>query len=219
METKLCNYIEGLFADAPVNRKTMELREEMLQNATEKYRDLLAEGKSEEIAYNIAVAGIGDISDLLRELERQSNPVADPALQKRSATLTAVAVMLYILSVVPTILMGIIAGGRHAAYGPVFMFLLIAAATGLLIYNNMTKPKYRRSEDTVVEEFKEWQSRNDSRKTAMKSIRAAIWSIVLALYFILSFATGAWYITWVLFLIAVAVQKVAKAVMDLTDRR
>ena len=32
----------------------------------------------------------------------------------------------------------------------------IAAATGLLIYNGMTKPHYSRADDTIVEEFKEW---------------------------------------------------------------
>ena len=41
-----------------------------MQNLYDKYDDLLREGKTEEAAYNIAVAGVGDISPLLEELER-----------------------------------------------------------------------------------------------------------------------------------------------------
>ena len=47
------------------------MKEEILQNLTEKYNDLLSDGKSEVAAYNIAVAGIGDISELIEELKRE----------------------------------------------------------------------------------------------------------------------------------------------------
>ena len=61
MYDKLREYIESLFKDAPDTVKTVELKEEMLQNLYEKYNDLLAEGRSEQAAFNIAVAGVGDV--------------------------------------------------------------------------------------------------------------------------------------------------------------
>ncbi|HIS59517.1 MAG TPA: hypothetical protein IAC17_03635, partial [Candidatus Faecousia faecipullorum] len=43
--------------------------------------------------------------------------------------------------------------------------------------------------------------------------------IGFAIYFILSFATGAWYITWVVFLIIGAVQGLVNAIMDYKEAK
>ena len=42
MKDKLRNFIESLFEDAPKNKQTIELKEEMLQNLIDKYNDLVA---------------------------------------------------------------------------------------------------------------------------------------------------------------------------------
>lgn len=39
---------------------------------------------------------------------------------------------------------------------------------------------------------------------------SALWLIIAALYFILSFATGAWYISWIIFIIGAAVVPIIK---------
>ena len=68
MEDKLRAYMDYLFRDVKPTRKSVELKEEILQNLIDKYRDLLAEGKTPEAAYNIAVASIGDMDELLAGL-------------------------------------------------------------------------------------------------------------------------------------------------------
>ena len=50
-----------------------------------------------------------------------------------------------------------------------------------------------------------------------KGIDGMIWAIGLALYFIISFATMAWYITWVIFPIIGAVQGLVRAILDLKE--
>jgi len=70
MEDNIRRHVEGLFAETTPTRKAVELKEEMIQNLSEKYRDLVSEGKTNEAAYNITIAGIGDISALLAELEK-----------------------------------------------------------------------------------------------------------------------------------------------------
>ena len=50
-----------------------------------------------------------------------------------------------------------------------------------------------------------------------KSINTLIWAIGLVVYFVVSFATGGWYITWVIFPIIGAVQGLVKACMDLKE--
>jgi len=211
MEGKLRSHVEELFAEATPTRKAVELKEEMIQNLTDKYHDLRNDGKTEEAAYNITIAGIGDISTLLAELEKDMankenfNQEINTSQQK-SAMLTAVAVMMCILSVLPLVMMAVLNFRYASAIGLPIMFVMIAFATGLLIYNSMTKPKYHSTSDTMVEEFREWSSDDKDRKALRKALSSALWSITVALYLILSFMTGAWSITWILFILAMVVE-------------
>jgi len=211
MQDKLRNYIDGLFEETTPTRKSVELKEEMIQNLHDKYNDLLGEGKNEEAAYNIAVAGIGDISGLLKELEadreteRNTDNMNQEAKQK-SAMLTSIAVALYILSPLPLVMLSL-AGARSADFiGLPLFFLFVAAATGLLIYNNMTKPRYGKDSETMVEEFREWQSDEKDRKALRKAISSALWTIIVAVYLIVSFTTMMWWITWIIFIIGMAIE-------------
>lgn len=95
------------------------------------------------------------------------------------------------------------------------MFLMIACGTGLLIYDHMTKPRYRKVDDSIVEEFKEWKDQADSDRRAMKALSSALWSIITVIYIIISFWTMAWHITWVIFLIGAAVEGILKVVFEL----
>jgi len=211
MEDKIRKHVDDLFYDTAPTKKAVELKEEMIQNLSEKYRDLINEGKTEEAAYNITIAGIGDISSLLAELEKDmtNNEITTyetDVTRQKSAMLTAIAVMMYILCTLPLIIMSM-TGFIYAAHiGVPVMFIMIAVATGLLIYNSMTKPKYHSSPDTMVEEFREWQSDDKDRKALRKAISSALWSITVALYLIISFMTFAWHVTWIIFIIAAAVE-------------
>lgn len=210
MEGNIRNYVEELFIGTIPSKKAVELKEEMIQNLMEKYNDLLSEGKNPEAAYNIAIAGIGDISYLLKDLEKdaaQPNVIAEH--RQRSAMFTAIAIMMYIISVVPLIILGALVRSPSAAViGVVIMFLFIAGATGLLIYNGMTKPRYMKNDDTMVEEFKQWQSSSQEKKSLRSSVSSAVWALLVAIYFLVSFSTGAWHITWVIFVIGAAVQSI-----------
>jgi hypothetical protein len=186
----------------------------MIQNLNDKYNDLISEGKTEEASYNIAIAGIGDVSDLLTELENDLNAAFVPDMvelekaRRKSAMLTAIAVMMYILSVLPFIVLSMAESRYEDIIGVPIMFLMITAATGLLIYNSMTKPRYKKASDSMVEEFREWQSDDKDRKALRKAISSAMWSIIVALYFIISFATYAWHITWIIFILGAVAESV-----------
>jgi len=213
MEDRLRMYIDELFGETKPTRKAVELKEEMVQNLEDKYRDLIAEGKSPDVAFNIAVAGIGDVSNLLRQLEEGF--LTDDQIQKqekarqKSALFTAVAVMTYILSVLPVILFGNV---------PV-MLIMIAAATGILIYNNMTKPQPYKDSDTIVEDFRDWQAGNHERKQLRSAISSALWSIVVVAYFVISFATHAWHITWIIFVIGGLIESLISLFMAMKNNR
>lgn len=212
--------MDHLFRDVKPTRKSVELKEEILQNLVDKYHDMIAEGRTPEAAYNIAVASIGDMDELLAGLHgapsSESLPATKEVLDKgrrKSAVLISVAVMMYIMSILPPILLSDTVFENKLA--PALMFIMIAVATALLIYNNLTKPRYQRTDDSIVEEFKEWQEQTDSSRRAMRALSSALWAIIVVIYIVVSFWTMAWHITWVIFLLGVAVEGILKAIFEL----
>lgn len=204
MNDKLRRYIEGLFVDVPQTKSMVELKEEMLQNLIEKYEDLIKEGKSQEAAFNIAVAGIGDINELIEDMKKPQVNIDMNAAKQKSAMLISIAVMLYMLSFVPILLW--LGNGIEFFTGVIGFFIMIAIGTGILIYNGMTKPRPYMNETTMVNEFREWQIAKVQKRNTRISVSVALWSLLLALYFIISFITFRWYITWVIFILGFAIE-------------
>lgn len=243
MREKLKEYMNVIFADAerraPQSEELGELKEEMAQNLCEKYDDLLAAGKSPAAAYNIAVAGVGDIGELLETVCREeeasrgnvrpeppqsstpptkTEPTPTPltaketeALRKwrsRSAVLTSIGVALYILCVTPVLFI-------ENVIGVFAMFLMIAAATALMIFNAMSKPKY---EDGCVDQTSDMGNRKalrPRRSRAYTVISAILWIMTFVVYLAFTAWTGFWRITWMMFLIAAAIDNIIKAIFDL----
>ncbi len=232
MKAKLAEYMDTIFGEAeqrePNNRRLSELKEEMGQNLIEKYEDLVANGKSPAVAYNIAVSSIGDITELLEsvcapsesEKKIEAEPVTPPAdrrreaellrYRNRSAILTSVAIALYILCIVPAILI-------PYDIGAVLMFLMVAAATAMLIFNSKTKPSFARAQKSAGDDNDD-DDDDDSRprrSPVYKAVSGALWTLTVCVYLGVSFATGYWHITWLIFLIVAALDNIIKAVFDL----
>lgn len=71
MEEKIREAIRDLFENAPESQEAKELQEEMISNAEEKYGDLIQRGFTEEQAYTMVMASIGDVQELLADLGAQ----------------------------------------------------------------------------------------------------------------------------------------------------
>lgn len=219
MNEKLRAHVDELFKNAPQTKQAVEIKEEILQNTIERYNDLIAEGKSPEAAYNISIAGIGDVSHLI---DSMMAPVASSgytkeeiaANEKKRSVLLAVSVALYILSVIPPIICDEL--GAPEVVGVSLFFITIAIATALIIYRGGIKLKYDKSDGTVVEDFKEWNRDTKERRSLMAAVNGAVWALTLIIYFAVSFLTGAWYISWLIFFIGGAVTNIVKAIFDLT---
>jgi len=219
MNGKLRDHIDALFSEAPNNYKTVEIKEEILQNLCARYNDLISQGKNEEAAYNITIAGIGDISGLVKDLKEKADKRAGDAdkqswdsYRQRNALFSAIAIMMFIIAPLPMFLFG-----AEALPGIVLLFVLVAGASGLLVYNNLSKPGRRESDETMVEDFQKWRETSSKKGNVIRAVSSVIWSITVPLYLLISFLTGAWYITWIIFLIAAAVNNVVKAIFDLKE--
>lgn len=76
MREQLETYIDGLFADAALTVRNAELKQEILQHALDRYDDLIAAGQPEQAAFDEAVAGIGDVSELYERKKTAQTPDA-----------------------------------------------------------------------------------------------------------------------------------------------
>ncbi|MDL2294938.1 permease prefix domain 1-containing protein [Ruminococcaceae bacterium OttesenSCG-928-D13] len=200
--------IELLFAGAPKTRASWELQEELLANCMERYEDLTADGMEPREAVRAVVGSIGNVDELIASLPEEDGVMGfvwDAQRRRNSALTVTIAVGLYILAVVVFFTgMALTTFFGSIAYliGIICAVVVCIIPTCMLVYNAYRYPKYERKKDTVVENFKQWN--NDSAK--VKQIRGAIssmlWTLTVVVYMLVSFLTGAWYITWVIFLIS-----------------
>lgn len=205
MREQLIQYVQLLFAGAADCDDT---RQEILQNTLDRYDDLIAAGKTPEAAYRLAIMGIGDINEILGRAPG-ATPLPAPAVKPEEQDtpvkklLRAIAIGLYILCPIPLF---VLSGMRNMGIpGLCGTLTLVAVATVLIILGAK-----KETENADVEP-------GTPQSALAKSINGLIWAIGLAIYFIVSFLTGAWYITWVIFPITAAVQGLVKAILDLKE--
>lgn len=262
MRQQLIQYVELLFAGA---QDCEDIKQEILQNTLDRYDDLIAEGKVPEAAYRLAITGIGDINEILGTNRPVSQPAAPAGAVQKEAdtplkkTLRAVAVALYILCPIPLFALSELGMETIGLCGTL---VFVAVATALMVLGSR---KERRDPEPEVSEIKSPKSElresvsgliwaiglavyfilsfltmawhitwvlfpilgaiqglvrillSDDSKQLSKGIGSLIWAVGLALYFIISFATNAWYVTWVIFLIAAAARGLVKAILDLME--
>ncbi|MGN0535088.1 MAG: helix-turn-helix domain-containing protein [Eubacterium sp.] len=115
----------------------------------------------------------------------------------RSAMLMAVAVCLYIMSVIPFFVI------KDSKIMMTVFFTVIGVATLLVVFSSLTKPKASKT----VAQTKE--------NRLFKQITGILSSIVLVIYLLVSFITGAWYITWIIWVIYGIICEIIKLVFTL----
>ncbi len=122
--------------------------------------------------------------------------------KKKSTLLLTVAVMLYILCAVPIIII-------PNQVGLVLLLVMVAVATGLMIFRSRLNSNDKRDEN----EEKPPKPENPF----LKAVKRCVWIIAVVVYIVISFSSGAWYITWLVFPITGAIIDVIKACFDLKD--
>lgn len=218
MNEKIRKHVNSLFEGAPNTKRVYDLKDEIISNATDKYEDLIKEGKTEEESFEKAIREIGDVNELIKELER-TNPMnreENERQRKKTALVVSISVGLYILSLISCVILDEI-GADDFIVAPAF-FVLAGIPTCILIYHFMSKPKYSKYEDTMVEEFKEWKQKDNQENEIRKTINSIIWTLTVVIYLFISFTFNNWYISWIIFIIAALVENVVKLLFKLGER-
>ena len=192
MKAQLKQYVDLLFAGTP---DSDDMKQEILQNTLDRYDDLISQGKSPEAAYRLAISGIGDIHEILDSTPASpahTIEVVDPKKAAEKKKMRAVAIGLYICCVIPVIALSSIG---DSSLGVCLMFIMIAAATVLMIMS-------RDEKEVAV-------------KKTTTTLDKKLNTVTLAVFLVLSFVTGAWYITWLIWPIMGAVKGIIRACQDL----
>lgn len=118
----------------------------------------------------------------------------------------AVAIGLYIFSIVSFLIFA--SGFKQPIIGVCVGLTLVAVATGIIIYNSIMYGKKK-----VKSEEQKKQERQ------LNLISEAVILVGIVLYFLLSFLTRAWYITWVIYIIIPAVIIIIKIFFSFKDKK
>ena len=146
----------------------------------------------------------------------------------KAGIMNSVAIALYILCWVPLVILTELFANISGAdiIGMVIMMVMIAVATALMVLKGSIKPYFMKGDsddddddDGDDEERNEAQEKPKRKNTALKIISGAIWGATVPFYLAISFITGAWHITWVVFLISVAVDNIVEALFELFGKK
>lgn len=203
MREHLIRYIDLLFAGTP---HAVDIKQEILQNTLDRYDDLITQGKTPEAAYQLAISGIGDISEILNtDRDPAASVYTAPAAEKKEKpvwqkVLQAIGICLYILCPVPLFVL-------QNEIGLCGLLAIVAVATALMVISS------GKEKETPKQEQQE-----DSPKMSMrKAVSSVVFAVGLCVYLGVSFLTQAWYITWVIFPLMAAVKGLVNACMDLKE--
>lgn len=202
MREQLIQYVNLLFAGA---QDSEEIKQEILQNTLDRFDDLVTQGKSPEAAYRLAISGIGDINEILGTPPVSPAHVGQPETEEdiKRKKIRGIAVAMYILCAVPVILLDELGAD---ILGVCLTLAMVAYATYLMITTA------KKDDDEEKEEKK-------AKHPLKESIGNLIWVIGLITYFALSFTSGAWYITWLIFPIIACTRGLSDAIIDLKEAK
>lgn len=215
MREQLVSYVNLLFAGTT---DTEDIRQEILQNTLDRYDDLVAQGKAPEAAYRLAISGIGDINEILRQgAAEEPTPLPVPeqtpeakAEEKENKARRAAAIAFYIASPIPLVAIG-------NELGLCMMLLLIASATALIIMSNKKEPEPIHTTQADPTAYTSATKHSPETQKLIKTIGTVNLVICVAIYLVISFLTGAWVITWIMFPLFACIHGLIVACIDLKE--
>lgn len=130
--------------------------------------------------------------------QSNNNDTLSNNTKNNSARNISISVSLYIISIV--FLIGFSTIGKPILGFCIFL-IVVSIATGIIVYNEIINKKPK-NELTKNEKM-------------IKHINEVIAIIIVIIYFVVSFMTMAWYITWVLFLVNGLLEEIVKLIFSI----
>ena len=140
-------------------------------------------------------------SEIIQEQEKEPSK---QEVRRKSAEVVSTSIFMYVADV--AFLMVAIPVFKWNPVVVTTLFLVIIAwATARIVRNYMSAPKYEKTKEEEKED------------KVLKQIEDIIGAICVAIYFIVSFMTMAWHITWVIFIIDGLICQIIKLIFMLKE--
>ena len=143
------------------------------------------------------------LSGTKEEKEEQEVEVINKDNKKKRALIISSAIFLYFLAII-WIIVSEVSFNLNEGFMVGGFFLLCAIATCLLVYQGIML-------STTITKKKKEKTVNEKRMDGVIELTAIIFTII---YLLVSFFTGAWYITWILWLVFAAVEAIIKIIFS-----
>lgn len=161
--------------------------------------DELLKGETKQDVSTDAFKNDASTDDVYKNEPAQSpNQLEDFNRRKiKSSIIMSVAIGLYILSVIPFFVI------KNSNLALSVFFVIIALATIMIVFSALSRPKRNKS-----------QPKSNEYKL-YKQITGILASVVLVIYMLVSFISGMWHITWLMWVIYGIVCEIIKLVFSL----
>lgn len=172
----------------------------------------------------------------MKEQLKNEDLAAVRKYRKNSGIMTAIAVGMYITCWLPLVICGVIGeslGATNDMWGVLglsIMMLIVAVSTGILIINSYMKPVCLKDNKIVVlgdddegdeedEDEKKASKKNEDKSTVQIGVSGAIWLSALVGYLCLGFGKGLWHPGWIIFVVAIVVDKIVGVIFDVVRKK
>jgi len=132
----------------------------------------------------------------------EESKVTKQELRRKSAEVVSTSIFIYVASVA-FIMVAIPVLKMNPIIVTAIFLCAIAWATARIVKNYMSMPKFDKTKEEIKEE------------KILKQINGIVNTVCTVIYFIVSFMTMAWHITWIIFLIGSAIQGIIHAIFEL----
>ena len=219
MNRKIENYVDVLFMDVPRNKQSIELKEELLSNMSDRFDDYIQEGKSENQAYSLVISNLGDIDEMLADvMPTEAFVEQSDYYTKRNARNVAIAVVMYIVGA--AFLIGLGGYGEtmgnsdaYAITGLIILLVISAVATGIIIYSFMSTPSQYKK--ITVDRNQNIPNLSNKNNRMLKNILSTYWIMITFIYLTVSFLTKRWDITWIIWILAAVLESIIKIIYEM----
>lgn len=211
-------YIENIFSGIVDNDETRRIKGELIQANEEKYLSYLQKGMNENEAFGRVIAEFGSIEELKAELGYEE---LDPDEKRRKEELIEDYMKfqkrfgLMIATGVGLIFVGIIAAMLVTSESPeaqaIAFFIPLAVAVGIFITAGIQDDAYNKQ--LRANKLYEYMDESELRKEKYRNgegghpYQGVIYTLALAIYLYLGLFCGNWHPSWLIFIVAAAVDQ------------
>lgn len=146
-----------------------------------------------------------ELDEVSENVKEEEKVMTKEEIRRKSAEVVSTSVFIYILAVAILIVAIPVLRINPIVVTAVFL-IIVAFATARIIKHYMSVPKFEKSKEEKKED------------AIIKQINGIIGAICTVIYFIVSFATMAWYITWVIFIIDGLICQIVKLFFMLNNK-